>query len=85
MTTQLAVLSRQATILSAVFGLCASVGCVTTGGSPPPCPAPSEPTIVDIHDIVQEAVARPPRYAALMTWIAEIERFCTGLDAFRRG
>ena len=82
--TQLALQSRAASVFCAAFALCATVACATTGGSPPPCPAPSDDAIDGVRVIAEET--RPSRkLSSLIVWIAEIERYCRGIDAFRRG
>jgi len=49
-------------------------------GEPPPCPAPSSAAV----DGVEELVESPrPESVALLTWVAEIERYCASVDAYR--
>lgn len=63
------------------FALCALVGCAATGGSPPPCPAPTEAAIYEIEGIaIGDA---EPQFRALIIYIAEVERYCRGIEAWR--
>jgi hypothetical protein len=78
MTKQVARFVRVATWLT-VFATCLACRAAPVG-EPPPCPAPSSAAV----DGVEGLVERPrPESVALLTWIAEIERFCAALDAYR--
>ena len=88
MTGLIGAYSRQAASLSILYGILTLVatGCETVwGGKPPGCPAPTEPAIDEVAELVEEHERDRSRYGYLLRWIAEVERFCTSLDEMRRG
>ena len=88
MIEQISVASRQVVALSAILGLLGLVvtGCETVwGGKPPGCPSPTDPTIDEVAELVEEHERDRSRYGYLLRWISEVERFCTSFDKMRGG
>ena len=88
MIGRISVASRQVAALSATLGLLGIVvtGCETVwGGKPPGCPAPTEPAIDEVAELVEEHERDRARYGYLLRWSSELERFCASLDEMRRG
>ena len=88
MIGRISVASRQVAALSATLGLLGIVvtGCETVwGGKPPGCPAPTDPAVDEVAELVEEHERDRARYGYLLRWISELERFCASLDEMRRG
>ena len=80
--------SRQVAALSVIYGLLGIVvtGCETVwGGKPPGGPAPTDPAIDEVAELVEEHERDRARFGYLLRWISELERFCASLDEMRRG
>ncbi len=56
-------------------------GCATWAGKPPPCPPPSSIAVGDLEWLVRADIEDPGRFSAILNWVGEIERYCSGIKA----
>ena len=69
-------LSRGVRILFVACVVALSLSCRTVIVTPPPCPIPSEGVVGDLTEMVVL-----DEYEYVRRWIAEMERYCDGIEA----
>ncbi len=70
----------------AVFVLCviAGSGCKTLHGiEVPSCPMPNDKALSSVERMIRAEELGPHGNESLLLWIAQIERYCRSLDAYR--
>jgi len=61
-----------------------SIGCATWAGKPPPCPPPDPYVIEDLKYMVKANLQDGRRFAFILEWVGEVERYCAGIAEMRQ-